>query len=102
MDWNTILLAICFFLFAYSLLSTMLYFQQKELVPAAIADSAERTRLLALVAMVAHAAQAIDHVWPWWVFGISIGIGILILFGIFEKKRAEVLLLIGRLKAWEL
>jgi hypothetical protein len=58
--------------------------------------------LLALVAMVAHAAQAIDHVWPWWVFGISIGIGILVLFGIFEKKRPEVLALIGRLKMWEL
>jgi AAA family ATP:ADP antiporter len=45
------LLAICFFLFAYSLLSTLLYFQQTELVPAAISDSAERTRLLALVDM---------------------------------------------------
>ena len=45
------LLAICLFLFAYSLLSTLLYFQQTDLVPAAIADSAERTRLLALVDM---------------------------------------------------
>jgi AAA family ATP:ADP antiporter len=45
------LLAICFFLFAYSLLSTLLYFQQTELVPAAISGSAERTRLLALVDM---------------------------------------------------
>jgi AAA family ATP:ADP antiporter len=43
------LLGICLFLFCYSLLSTFLYFQQTELVPAAIADSAERTRLLALV-----------------------------------------------------
>lgn len=43
------LLGICAFLFAYSLLSTFLYFQQAELVPAAIADSGERTRLLALV-----------------------------------------------------
>ena len=43
------LLGICLFLFAYSLLSTFLYFQQAELVPAAIADSAERTRLLAMV-----------------------------------------------------
>jgi len=43
------LLGICLFLFAYSLLSTFLYFQQAALVPAAIADSAERTRLLALV-----------------------------------------------------
>ncbi len=45
------LLGICAFLFAYSLLSTFLYFQQAELVPAAIPDSAQRTRLLALVDM---------------------------------------------------
>jgi AAA family ATP:ADP antiporter len=43
------LAAICLFLFAYSLLSTFLYFQQTELIPAAIKDSADRTRLLALV-----------------------------------------------------
>jgi AAA family ATP:ADP antiporter len=43
------LLGICLFLFLYSLLSTFLYFQQAELIPAAIKDSAERTRLLALV-----------------------------------------------------
>ena len=43
------LLGICLFLFCYSLLSTFLYFTQTEIVPAAIHDSAERTRLLALV-----------------------------------------------------
>jgi AAA family ATP:ADP antiporter len=43
------LLGICLFLFLYSLLSTFLYFQQTELIPAAISDSAERTRLLATV-----------------------------------------------------
>ncbi len=43
------LLGICLFLFLYSLLSTFLYFQQTELVPAAVSDSAERTRLLATV-----------------------------------------------------
>jgi AAA family ATP:ADP antiporter len=42
------LVAIALFLFAYSLLSTFLYFQQAELVPKLISDSAERTRLLAL------------------------------------------------------
>jgi len=43
------LLGICLFLFCYSLLSTFLYYQQAELVPAAITDSAQRTRLLAMV-----------------------------------------------------
>jgi AAA family ATP:ADP antiporter len=42
------LIGICLFLFGYSLLSTFLYFQQTELLPAAITNSAERTRLLAL------------------------------------------------------
>jgi len=43
------LLGICLFLFGYTLLSTLLYFQQTELFPAAISDSAERTRLLAFL-----------------------------------------------------
>ena len=41
------LLGICGFLFCYSLLSTMLYFQQAELVPKAVSNSADRTQLLA-------------------------------------------------------
>jgi hypothetical protein len=56
--------------------------------------------LLALVSMVAHAAQAIDHVWPWWAFGIGVGLAILVFFGVFEKKRAEVMLLVERLRQW--
>ncbi len=43
------LAGICLFLFCYALLSTLLYFAQTSLVPAAIASSAERTRLLATV-----------------------------------------------------
>ncbi len=42
------LLGICLFLFLYSLLSTFLYFQQVEMMNG-VGDSAERTRLLALV-----------------------------------------------------
>jgi hypothetical protein len=57
--------------------------------------------LLALVTMVAHAARAIEHVWPWWAFGIGLGIAILVLFGVFEKKRPEMLALVGRLRQWE-
>jgi hypothetical protein len=57
--------------------------------------------LLALVSMVAHAARAIDHVWPWWAFGIGVGLAILIFFGIFEKQKEEVTKLIARLREWE-
>ena len=57
--------------------------------------------LVSLITMVAHAAQAIDHVWPWWAFGVGMGIAILVLFGIFEKQKAEILRLIARLREWE-
>jgi hypothetical protein len=57
--------------------------------------------LLALITMVWHAARAIEHVWPWWAFGIGLGIAILVLFGVFEKKRPEMLALITRLRQWE-
>ncbi|HEY2411756.1 MAG TPA: hypothetical protein VGI40_05920 [Pirellulaceae bacterium] len=50
-----------------------------------------------LMAMIRHAAQSIEHIWPWWVFGIMLGVAILSLFGLFEEKRTDVLLLIGRL-----
>jgi ATP:ADP antiporter, AAA family len=43
------LLAICGFLFAYSLLSTLLYFGQIELLPTIYKTPAERTQLLARV-----------------------------------------------------
>ena len=57
--------------------------------------------LVSLMTMVAHAAQAINHVWPWWAFGVGMGIAILVLFGVFEKKREEMLRLIARLREWE-
>jgi hypothetical protein len=57
--------------------------------------------LMAMISMVWHASRAIEHVWPWWAFGIGMGIAILVLFGIFEKQREEVKLLIRRLRQWE-
>ncbi|MCX7892618.1 MAG: MFS transporter [Burkholderiales bacterium] len=43
------LAAVAVYLVCYTLLSTLLYFEQTRLVPAAIADPAERTRLFATV-----------------------------------------------------
>ena len=57
--------------------------------------------LLSLVSMVWHAAEAIDHTWPWWAFGIGLGLGVLTLFGLFERKRNEMLRLLGELRTWE-
>jgi hypothetical protein len=57
--------------------------------------------ILSIVSMVWHAARSIGHVWPWWVFLFSLGVGLLTLFGVFEKKRPEVLALVGSLREWE-
>ena len=53
--------------------------------------------LLSMV-MVAHQQTG---VWVWWVFGICMGIGILTLFAVFEKKRPELLAWIERIRNWE-
>ncbi|HEV3298440.1 MAG TPA: hypothetical protein VG055_02310 [Planctomycetaceae bacterium] len=57
--------------------------------------------ILSIVSMVWHAARSIGHVWPWWVFLFALGVGLLTLFGVFEKKRPEVLALVGSLREWE-
>ena len=57
--------------------------------------------LMALISMVWHAARAIDQTWPWWAFGFGMGIALLVLFALFEKKKEEVKLLIARMRSWE-
>ncbi|MCA9128297.1 MAG: hypothetical protein KDB22_14495, partial [Planctomycetales bacterium] len=56
---------------------------------------------VALLGMVWHAQQAIGQVWPWWVFGIATGIGLIGLLGYFEKNRAGVQAYIQRVKSWD-
>lgn len=57
--------------------------------------------LVALLGMVWHAQQAIGQVWPWWVFGIATGIGLIVLLGFFEKNRPRVLAYLDELRKWE-
>ena len=57
--------------------------------------------LISMVSMVWHAAQSLDHIWPWWAFGILLGLAILTLFGVFEKKRAVVLKMLEELRQWD-
>ncbi|MBL8854693.1 MAG: hypothetical protein JNK57_12060, partial [Planctomycetaceae bacterium] len=45
--------------------------------------------LVAMFTMVWHAQQQLNHVWPWWAFGISLGIGTLVFFAIFEQRRNQ-------------
>ena len=58
--------------------------------------------LMAMVSMVSHAHQQLDHVWPWWAFGIGTGISILVMFGLFEKRKNDLRQVVGKLNEWDL
>jgi hypothetical protein len=57
--------------------------------------------LMAMISMVSHAHRRFDHVWPWWAFGIAMGIGILVMFGLFEKRKNELKNFTNHLKEWD-
>ena len=56
---------------------------------------------LAILSMVAHASQNIHHVWPWWTFGITLGLALLTAFATFERHRPAVLQMLDDLQQWE-
>lgn len=57
--------------------------------------------ILSIVSMIWHASQSLGHIWPWWAFGIGLGICILTLFGLFEKRKNEMQNLVNQLKTWD-
>jgi hypothetical protein len=57
--------------------------------------------LLALFAMIWHAAVDLEQTWLWAVTGILAGAMIITVFALFEKKRQEVLRLVEQLKEWK-
>lgn len=57
--------------------------------------------LLSVVSMVWHAYANIRHVGIWWGFGILLGLLILTIFGIFEKKRPELMRVVEGMRKWE-
>jgi hypothetical protein len=56
--------------------------------------------LLAILTVIWHAAVDLDQTWLWWASGIVVGVLIIAVFAIFEKKRDEVLQVIDQLKHW--
>lgn len=52
-----------------------------------------------VLSMVWHAGS--QHVWVWWASGIVLGLAILALFALFEKRRDDMLKLLEQIKAWE-
>jgi hypothetical protein len=55
---------------------------------------------LGVVSMVWHAGQAIDAVWPWWVFGITTGLILLTILAGIEKHRDQLQRWSDRLATW--
>jgi hypothetical protein len=57
--------------------------------------------LLDVMTMIWHAAVNRYHTWVWWVSGIVLGVAILALFAVFEKRRNDVLRLIDEIRSWD-
>jgi len=51
--------------------------------------------------MIVYAAFQRDHIWLFWTCCILLGIAILTMFGIFEKRRNDVLAAVERFKQWQ-
>lgn len=54
---------------------------------------------VALITVIWHAAE--EHTWIWWIAGIVTGVLIIALFGVFEKRREDVLKVVEELKHWQ-
>ncbi len=57
--------------------------------------------LVSMFAMIWHAAANFGWTWLWYVTGIVVGLAIILLFAMFEKKRSELLRLVEGLRTWE-
>ena len=54
--------------------------------------------LLSIVTVIYHASINLHQTWIIWLVGLACGAGIIAFFAVFEKKRAEVDALIGKLR----
>ena len=51
--------------------------------------------------MIWHASANLGWTWLWYVAGIALGLMIIVLFAVFEKRRGQMLQLLEGLKAWQ-
>jgi hypothetical protein len=56
---------------------------------------------LVIFSMIWHAAVDRTQTWVWWASGIVLGVAIVALFAVFEKRRNDVLRLIDEIKKWD-
>jgi hypothetical protein len=57
--------------------------------------------LLDIVAMIWHAAVDLQHTWIWYVCAIIVGVGVLGVVALFEKRRNDLVEAVRKLKQWE-
>jgi hypothetical protein len=57
--------------------------------------------LLDVATMIWHAAVHRAHTWVWWASGVVLGLAIVALFALFEKRRNDVLRLVDELRRWD-
>ena len=57
--------------------------------------------VLAITTVIWHAAVNLDQTWIWYASGIVVGVAIIVLFAVFEKRRQDVIQLVETLKTWE-
>jgi ABC-type Fe3+ transport system permease subunit len=50
--------------------------------------------------MIWHAAVDRSQTWVWYVSGIVLGVAILALFALFEKRRNDVPGIVDRIRGW--
>jgi hypothetical protein len=55
---------------------------------------------LTIFSMIWNAAVDQHRVWVWWASGICLGVLILAVFAVFEKRRNDVLQVVEQLKKW--
>ena len=61
----------------------------------AVLNGAATFLTLAVLTMIWSAQQNLHWTWLWYVAGIALGLCIIILFALFEKKRVEMLALVA-------
>ncbi len=54
-----------------------------------------------LLSMLWYAAVIRGNTWVWYASGIALGVGIIALFAVFEKRRNDVLAAVEQLKVWQ-
>ena len=55
---------------------------------------------LVVFSQIWHAAVHRGHTWVWWASGIVLGVAVLSLFALFEKRRDDVLRAVDAVRQW--